>query len=111
MKKFLHILGYVLIGILLLPMIAIGLYFILGGSLFVILYVYNRKKNGPRDPKGGREYKIISSILFLAGLILLVFYMKINFISWQGYLWVQLLTFVGMLPLCFYQYRLIKNKE
>lgn len=111
MNKFIRFLGYALIGILLLPMIAIGLYFILGGSLFFGLYVYNRKKNGPRDPRGGRNYKIISSFLFLIGLVVLVFYMKINFISWQGYLWVQLLTFVGMLPLCFYQYRLIKNKE
>lgn len=111
MKKLLRISGYILVGILLLPMIAVGLYFILGGSLFFGLYVYNRKKNGPQDPKGGRDYKIASSIIFIVGLIFLVFYMKVNFISWQGYLWVQLLTFAGMLPLCWYQYRLIKNKE
>lgn len=111
MNKVVKVLGYILIAIVLLPIIAIGLYVFVGASLFLCLYIINRKKNGPSNPREGKPYRIISTILFILGLILLYFVGKINFLSWQGYLWLQLVVFVGMLPICLYQYKLIKHKN
>lgn len=110
MNKVLKVLGYILIGIVLLPIIAIGLYVALGGSLFLGLYIYNRKKNGPNDPREGKPYKIASTILFLIGMVFLYLINQVKFISWQGYLWIQLVVFIGLLPICYYQYKLIKHK-
>lgn len=111
MNKVLKVLGYILIGIVLLPIFAIGLYVAVGGSLFLGLYIYNRKKNGPSNPKEGKNYKIVSTILFIIGFFILFFYAQLQFLSWQTYLWIQLVTFIGLLPMCVFQYRKIKDKE
>lgn len=114
-SKPVRILGYILIGIVLLPIIAIGLFVALGASLFLILYIINRKKNGRQDPKAGKTYKTISTILFfitLLGLaiLLLTTIGTVNFLTWQGYFGIQAVVFISMIPMCIYQYRSLKCK-
>ena len=65
MNKVLKVLGYILIGIVLLPIIAIGLYVALGGSLFLGLYIYNRKKMVPTTPGKGSRIRLRLRFYFL----------------------------------------------
>lgn len=106
-----RVIAYILIGILLIPVLALCLYLALGGSLFIVLYVYNRKKNGLMDIKEGKNYKIVSTILFIIGFLILFSMEKIHFFSWQSYLWIQLVTFIGLLPMCYFQYKRIKENK
>ena len=112
-SKPIRIIGYILIGIVLLPIIAIGLYVAVGGGLFLFLYIKNRIKNGKQDPKAGRTYKTVSTILFFITMLILAIILyqtigSINLLSWQGYLGVQIVVFVSMIPMCIYQYKSLK---
>ncbi len=111
MNKFLKILGYTLLIIILIPIAVIGLYLAVGGILFIVLYILNRKKNGPIDAVEGKTYKIASAILFIIGITVLFYIYKVNFFSIEAYLWMQLITFIGLLPVCYFLFNLIKNKE
>lgn len=111
-NKVLLVLGYIIIGIVLIPIAAIGIYIAPGALLFYILYIYNRKKYGPMDPKEGKDYKIASTIIIIIGLFILVYAVKANLWSPLGYLYTQILVFVGLLPVCYHIYKEIKkNKE
>lgn len=111
-NKVLLVFGYIILGIVLLPIIAIGIYIAPGALLFYILYFYNRKKFGPMDSKEGKNYKIASTIIIIVGLLILVYVMKANLWSPIGYLYVQILVFAGLLPACYHIYKEIKkNKE
>ena len=114
-SKPIRILGYILIGIVLLPIIAIGLYVALGGGLFLFLYIKNRIKNGKQDPKQGKTYKTVATILFFITMLIMAIILyqtvgSINLLSWQGYLGVQAVVFISMLPMCIYQYKSLKCK-
>lgn len=111
MNKILKILCYILLIILLSPVLAIILYVAVGAALFFILYFYNRKKNGPTPPAKRNNYKLAASILFIIGMLILFVTNNLNLLSWQGYLWIQLITFVSFIPLCYEQYLIIKKNS
>lgn len=117
MKSFGKIILYILIGILLLPAIAISLYLSLGGFLFIMLYIINRKKNGTiTNPKESRSYKIACT--FNAIIATLIAYIIIHdnnisfqFLSWTCYFTIQIITFVTLIPMCVYLVKKIKRIE
>lgn len=115
MRKFLTILGWIFLAILLSPLIAIALYLIVGGSLFFILYLICRIKYGPIDRKEHKLYSTISTILIL--LELLFAYILISrienytfvFWSWQTYLGLQAITFIGLIPIDIFYIKKLKH--
>ena len=72
-SKGLTILSFIVVGIFLLPIIAVLLYVILGASLFMVLYILTRKKVGKIDSKEGKYFKIASTIILVLGAFLMVF--------------------------------------
>lgn len=121
-SKGLDVLSYIIIGIVLLPIIAVLLYVIFGVWLFIILYIIARKKCGKMDPKESKDYKIASTVILILGALIMVFGFKINFnlipdwnfnnINYVGYFCLQLLVFVGLIPLdVFYWKKIKKTKE
>lgn len=120
-NKALSILSYIVIGIILIPIIAILLYVIFGISLFLILYIINRIKYGKSDPKEGKNYKLTSSIIIIVGAIIMVFGFNINFnlipdwnfneFNWIGYFSLQLLIFIGIIPLDFFFIKKLKCRK
>ncbi len=118
-SKGLAILGYIVIGIVLIPIAFILLYILLGISLFAVLYILARKKQKHFDPKDGKNYKLASSLILVIGAVIMILGFKINFniipewnfsvINWQGYLWLQLLVFIGLIPMDIFLYRKIKE--
>ena len=120
-SKGLTILSFIVVGIFLLPIIAVLLYVILGVSLFMVLYILTRKKVGKIDSKEGKYFKIASTIILVLGAFLMVFIYNINFnivpdwdfnnLNWSGYLWLQLLVFVGLIPMDIFLINKIRNEK
>ncbi len=115
-NKAITILGYILIFILLSPIIAIMLYLIIGGGLFYFLAIYNRVKNGKSDIKEGKEYKTISTILFLIAILVVFFIyssnkIAFNIFTWRDFFVCQAIAFIGFIPLNIYYYKKIKEAK
>ena len=104
-NKAVTIIGYILIGILLLPIIAVGLYVGLGAILFYILLIIDRVKNGKSDVKEGRTYKTVSGILITIATILafVIFKPELNIFNLKTYFIIQGIIFIGLIPLCIYK--------
>lgn len=112
MNKGLRILGFIVLGIILIPLIVIAAYVLLGASVFALLYFINRKKNGTVDLNEGKNYKIVSTLFFIGALLIAYFVGTLNIFTWQGYLWLQFVVFIGMLPMCYLQIiQLKRNKQ
>lgn len=112
-KTWVTIVGYILIGILLLPILAIGLILIVGISLFLILYIRDRVKNGRDDPKKGRPYKLASALLLIICILVYSFspaFTTWPLLSWQTWWLWQAIVFVGLIPLDIYQILKLKHK-
>ena len=115
-NKALTILGYILIFILLSPITAIMLYLGVGGSLFYFLAIYNRIKNGKSDIKEGKEYKTVSTILFLLTILIIFFIYRsnnltFNVFTWRDFFVCQGVAFVGFIPLDIYYYKKLHQKD
>lgn len=109
MRNVFKILGYIFIGIVLLPIVAIGLYLLLGGSLFIILYIINRKKNGKTNPNEGKVCKTASTIIIIILCFIVFYFYKVTPFSLKGYFLTQGVTFIGLLPMCYYFFICLKN--
>ncbi|MBO5542663.1 MAG: hypothetical protein J5936_04420 [Acholeplasmatales bacterium] len=113
-NKFLTILGYILIIILLSPIIAVLLYLIIGGALFYSVTIYDRIKYGPSNIKEGKDYKLISTLLFIAAiLIMFIIYnkngLKFDIFTWRDFFACQGIAFVGFIPLVLYHLKRMKT--
>ena len=112
-NKFLRIMLYILVGLLLLPLAAVLLVVIVGASLYVLLLVLDRVKKGRDETKNGRIYKVISTILFVIMIFIYATspaYTEWKLLSWQTWLLLQGMTFIGLLPMCFYKWMRLKGK-
>ncbi len=112
-NKFLRIVLYILVGILLLPLAAALLLVVVGASLFIVLIILDRVKKGRDITKHGRIYKVVSTILFV--LMLIIYgsspaFTEWKLISWQTWLLWQGIVFVGLLPMCLYKFLRLKGK-
>lgn len=112
----LTIVGYILIFILLSPIIAILLYLIIGGGLMYFLAIYNRVKNGKMDVKEGREFKTVSTVLILIGiLVVFLIYrnnnLTFNVFTWRDFFVCQIVAFIGLIPMNIFYYRKIKHLD
>ncbi len=112
----LTIVGYILIFILLSPIIAILLYLIIGGGLMYFLAIYNRVKNGKMDVKEGREFKTVSTVLILMGiLVVFLIYrnnnLTFNVFTWRDFFVCQIVAFIGLIPMNIFYYRKIKHLD
>jgi len=115
-SRWLTIVGYILIFILLSPIIAILLYLIIGGGLMYFLAIYNRVKNGKMDVKEGREFKTVSTVLILMGiLVVFLIYrnnnLTFNVFTWRDFFVCQIVAFIGLIPMNIFYYRKIKHLD
>ena len=112
-NKFLRIVLYIFIGILLLPLVAVMLVVIVGASLYITLMIIDRVKKGRDLTKNGRIYKVISTILFLVIIFVYVTspaYKEWPLLSWQTWGLAQGMVFIGLLPMCLYKTLRLKGK-
>ena len=117
-SKGLNIASYIIIGIVLIPIIAILLYVIFGVLLFLFLYILVRRKE-KIDAKEGKDYKIASTLIIIFGAIIMVYGFKINFnlipdwnfsnLNWTGYFSLQMLIFIGLIPMDLFFYKKLKK--
>ena len=113
-NKLLTILGYILIIILLSPIIAVLLYLILGGALLYTVTIYDRVKYGPSNVKEGKEYKLVSTLLFIASvLVMFIIYNKnglqFNIFTWREFFVFQGIAFISFMPIVIYHLKRMKN--
>ena len=110
-NKIITIIGYILIGILLLPLIAIGIYIGIGAILFYILFIIDRVKNGENNIKDGKGYKTASGIfaLIATGAAIIIFRPELNIFNIETFFIVQGVVFIGLLPLSYYKYLRIRH--
>lgn len=117
-SKGVTIFSYILIGIVLLPIFLVLLYVVFGVALFLVLYIINRVK-GKIDSKEGKNYKIASTIVIVIGAAIMVFGFKVNFylvpnwdfsnLNWTGYFYLQLLIFIGLIPMDIFLIKKLKK--
>ncbi len=104
------VLGYILIGIILLPLALVALYLSLGGGVFILLYIKNRMKYGKMNNPASKPYKNLSAVLII--LLSLFIYMQFGIapLTVVGYFKIQLIVFIGLIPMCIYFLKNLKNQ-
>jgi len=113
-SKLLTIIGYILIFILLSPIIAASIYLAIGGSLFYFIVIYSRVKYGKSDVRAGKEYKLVSTLLTLAAiLVVYIVYRKngleFDIFTWRDFFVCQGIAFISFLPLVWYHKKRIDS--
>lgn len=112
MRKIGKILAYVLVGIILIPILAIFIYIALGMIVYLIGYAYYRKKYGslPVDAESKKHKNIGGILIFLAIIVVFAAGYRELF-AVQTWALCNLATFIGCLPLDYYILKKIKEMK
>lgn len=116
MKSFLKVLAYIAIGIFAIPILALGLFLIIGLSLFVPLFLVNKikyKYAGTNEEQ--RPFTIASGIILTIAALIIILVLRDsgfeNVFTIQNYFILQAVVFVGLLPQVYLQTKILKKNK